>query len=121
MGLKRQAKRTFVGIVGGIVLIAGIIMIPYPGPGWLVVFAGLGILATEFVWAHHVLQFARKKYDAWAAWVARQNKFIKSLIWLGTAAVVVVTIWLLNGYGIINDVLGLGWEWVDSPLPIFNN
>ncbi|HVE95418.1 MAG TPA: PGPGW domain-containing protein [Pseudonocardiaceae bacterium] len=25
-------------------------MIPYPGPGWLVVFAGLIILGTEFAW-----------------------------------------------------------------------
>ena len=40
------AYRIGVGAIGGIVLIAGVIMIPYPGPGWLVVFAGLAILAA---------------------------------------------------------------------------
>ena len=119
MKLKKQAKRVGIAVIGGIVLLAGIVMIPYPGPGWLVVFAGLGILSTEFEWAQDVLHFARKKYDAWADWVKRQNAVVKSLIWLMTALVVVVTIWLLNGYGLINQVLGLGWDWVKSPLPIF--
>lgn len=114
--MKRQAKKVGIGLVGGIVLLVGIILIPYPGPGWLVVFAGLGILSTEFDWARRVLAYARHKYDAWSAWVSRQNIAIKSLIWLLTAAVVVVTIWLLNGYGLINQVLGLGWDWVKSPL-----
>lgn len=117
--MKRQAKRTLIGIVGGVVLVAGIIMIPYPGPGWLVVFAGLGILSTEFEWAQRVLHFAKGKYDAWQDWLARQHPAVKALFRLLTAAVVVVTIWLLNGYGLINRVLGLGWDWVNSPLSIF--
>jgi uncharacterized protein (TIGR02611 family) len=114
--MKKQARRIGIGLAGGIVLIAGIIMIPYPGPGWLVVFAGLGILSTEFDWAQRVLDYARGKYDAWSHWVAKQNVFIKSLIWLMTALIVVVTIWLLNGYGIINDVLNWEFDWADSPL-----
>lgn len=117
--MKKQAKKIFIGIVGGIVLLAGIIMIPYPGPGWLVVFAGLGILSTEFEWAQRLLHYARGKYDAWAEWVKHQNAGVKAAIWLATAAIVVVTIWLLNGYGLINGWLGLGWDWVRSPLPIF--
>ena len=118
--MKKQAKKTFIGIVGGIVLVAGIIMIPYPGPGWLTVFAGLAILSTEFEWAQRLLHFARGKYDAWEAWVKRQDAWVRAVFWLLTALVVVVTIWLLNGYGIINSLLGLGWDWVKSPLPIFN-
>lgn len=114
-------KRTAVGFVGGIVLIAGVIMIPYPGPGWLVVFAGLGILSTEYTWAQKVLLYARGKYDAWQAWIAKQNAVLKAVFWLLTAVVVVVTIWLLNGYGLINHLLGLGWDWVDSPLPLFHH
>lgn len=117
--MKKQAKKVFIGIVGGVVLLAGIIMIPYPGPGWLVVFAGLGIMSTEFEWAQRVLHFARKKYDAWTDWVKRQNRVFKTSIWLATAAIVVITIWLLNGYGLINSWLNLGWDWVTSPLPIF--
>ena len=59
--MKKQAKKVFIGIVGGIVLLAGIVMIPYPGPGWVVVFAGLGILSTEFEWAQRVLHYANGK------------------------------------------------------------
>lgn len=115
MNLKRGAKKFFVGLVGGIVLLAGIIMVPYPGPGWLVVFAGLGILSTEFAWAQRILHYAREKYDAWTEWVKRQSMLVRSLILLFTALVVVVTIWLLNGYGIIDNILNLNQQWLHSP------
>lgn len=118
--MRKQAKKTAVTVVGFIVLIAGIIMIPYPGPGWLVVFAALGILSTEYVWAKRMLQFARGKYDAWQSWLARQNRAVKMLFWVLTALVVIVTIWLLNGYGLLNHLLHLGWDWADSPLSIFH-
>jgi uncharacterized protein (TIGR02611 family) len=113
--VKRQLRRGLIGFIGGIVVVVGIIMIPYPGPGWLVVFAGLSILATEFAWAQRVLDFAKSKYDAWVAWVSRQNLFMKALIWLFTTVVVVVTIWLLNGYGVIADILNIDWHWLQSP------
>lgn len=118
--MKKQLKKTGVGIVGGIVLVAGVIMIPYPGPGWLVVFAGLGILSTEFVWAQKTLGFAKAKYDGWQSWLSRQSTIVKTLVWLLTVLVVVATIWLLDGYGLINQWLGLGWDWVESPLPVFH-
>ena len=35
-------------IVGLTVLVFGIVLVPLPGPGWAIVFAGLGILATQF-------------------------------------------------------------------------
>ncbi len=118
--MRRKMKKTFVTIVGTFVLIAGVIMIPYPGPGWLVVFAGLGILSTEYVWAKRLLGFAKGKYDAWSNWVARQNKFVKLSIGLVTVAVVVATLWLLNAYGLINDFFNWEFDWVRSPLPIFH-
>ncbi len=118
--MKKRAKKIGVAIVGWPVLIVGLIMIPYPGPGWVTVFLGLGILSTEFDWAKRLLQYAKGKYDAWEAWVKQQNKSVKVALWLFTALIVVVTLWLLNGYGIMNDVLGLGWDWVRSPLSLFN-
>ena len=53
--------RTAVGVVGGLVTIAGLIMVPAPGPGWLVVFFGLLILASEFEFAQ---QLARLRQAA---------------------------------------------------------
>lgn len=116
---KQHTKRVGIGILGGIVLVVGIIAIPYPGPGWLIVFAGLGILSTEFDWAKRLLDYARGKYDAWQDWLSAQATWVKVVFWLATFLVVVTTIWLLNGYGIIDAVLHLGLPWVHSPLPIF--
>ncbi|WP_406492700.1 TIGR02611 family protein [Streptomyces sp. NBC_00846] len=48
-------------VVGLAVVIAGIIMLPLPGPGWLVIFGGMAIWATEFVWAQLVLRWTRRK------------------------------------------------------------
>lgn len=39
---------------GVVVLIAGILAIPFPGPGWAIVFVGLGMLALEFTWAERL-------------------------------------------------------------------
>jgi uncharacterized protein (TIGR02611 family) len=42
--------------VGGFVLLAaGVVMLVLPGPGWVTIFAGLALLATEFEWAQRLL------------------------------------------------------------------
>lgn len=48
-------------VVGLAVVAAGIVMLPLPGPGWLVIFGGMAIWATEFVWAQLVLRWTRRK------------------------------------------------------------
>ena len=113
----RSAYRITVGVVGTIVVIVGIIAIPYPGPGWLIVFAGLGILATEFTWARRTLTYARAKYDAWTAWLGRQSLFVKLLVLAATAAVVVAMLYLLGAFYLFAGWLGLeSWTWLQSPL-----
>ena len=43
-------------VVGGFgLLVAGIAMLALPGPGWIAIFAGLTLLATEFDWAQRLL------------------------------------------------------------------
>lgn len=111
----RQIKKASIGIVGIVVLLIGIVAIPYPGPGWLIVFAGLAILATEFDWARRLLDRARGKYDAWTEWLKRQPMHIKASFAVLTTALVVATLWLMNGYGIMNDAFNLGWDWARSP------
>jgi len=51
-----HAKRVIRITAGIVIVITGLIMsIPgVPGPGLLVVFAGLSILAIDFVWAHRL-------------------------------------------------------------------
>jgi len=52
-------KRILVGFIGGLVTLVGVVALVTPGPGWLIVFTGLGILATEFAWAARVLTSAK--------------------------------------------------------------
>lgn len=54
-------KRIFIAITGSTVLLIGIVMIFLPGPSILVIPAGLGILATEFVWAKVLLNKMKEK------------------------------------------------------------
>lgn len=108
--------RVLVGIVGWAVLLAGVVMVPYPGPGWLVVFIGLSILATEFVWAARLHDYAHGKYDLWQLWYGRQPIYIKAIFWCLTFATAAITVWFLNGYGMINDWFHLNLNWLRSPL-----
>lgn len=49
-------------IVGGFtLLLIGIVMLVTPGPGWLVIFLGLGLLAAEFVWARRLMDRMKKE------------------------------------------------------------
>ena len=47
----KVAKRIVIGVVGGTVLLVGIVMIILPGPAFVVIPVGLGILSLEFAWA----------------------------------------------------------------------
>ncbi|MGB2629192.1 MAG: PGPGW domain-containing protein [Candidatus Acidiferrum sp.] len=50
-----QVRRVF-RIVGGFtLLVIGVIMFVTPGPGWVVIFLGLTLLAAEFVWAQRLM------------------------------------------------------------------
>ncbi len=59
--IKKSGKRVAVTIAGFAVILAGIAMLVLPGPGWVAIFLGLGILATEYVWAERLLKKAKEK------------------------------------------------------------
>ncbi len=54
-------RRVVVFVIGITVLGLGIAMLVLPGPGWVTIFAGLALLATEFAWAKWTLAFAQKR------------------------------------------------------------
>jgi uncharacterized protein (TIGR02611 family) len=49
-----KVRKPLIFVLGFTVVITGIILLPLPGPGWLVIFAGFAILATEFEFAERV-------------------------------------------------------------------
>lgn len=111
----RHTKRVVIGILGGMIVLIGVVLIPYPGPGWLVVFSGLALLATEFHFARRLLNTLRAKYDHFSAKFRQQTGAIKAGALLMTGLVVVGTVWLVNGFGIAGSILQLHIDWLTSP------
>jgi len=56
----RSSKRVGVTLLGAVLVLAGLAMFVLPGPGILVVIAGLAVLATEYVWAAVMLERAKR-------------------------------------------------------------
>lgn len=108
--------RIVVGVVGLAVLVVGILAIPYPGPGWAIVFVGLAILATEFEWARRALAWTRRRYDRVMDWFKAQGLWVQALGFVLTAAVVVGTLWLLGALSWTAGLFGIEWPWLKSPI-----
>ncbi len=86
--------RLGVGLLGGLIVVVGLVLVPLPGPGWVIVFIGLAVLATEFTWAARLEKFARKHVAAWTKWVMAQPIYVRGLVGLATAALVVGFFWV---------------------------
>ncbi|MEV0820050.1 TIGR02611 family protein [Nonomuraea rubra] len=82
-----------VGVIGALMVVGGLIMVPFPGPGWLVVFAGLAVLATEFHWAHKVLEFGKQTLHAWTEWYKRQGWTVRIIVLVVTVAAAAVIVY----------------------------
>jgi uncharacterized protein (TIGR02611 family) len=118
---RRRAEfvyRIVVGVVGLAVFGVGILAIPYPGPGWAIVFIGLGILATEFDWARRLLAYAKERYDKVMDWFHRQHAVVQILGGVLTALIVAVTLWLLGALDWTAEVVGFERDWLNSPIGI---
>ena len=76
------AYRVGVAVIGFAIIVTGLALIPLPGPGWLIVFAGLAVLSTEFAWAERLLHYARSKVAGWTDWVIHQPLAVRALIGL---------------------------------------
>ena len=93
-----QIWRAGVALGGLIVVLVGIVLLAVPGPGWLVIFLGLGIWATEFGWAKSLLGFVRRTVGTWTAWLRRQPRWLSALvgaIGLITLGALAVGAWLI--------------------------
>lgn len=95
-----QVWRGAVAVVGLIVIIVGIVLLAAPGPGWLVIFLGLGVWATEFAWAQSLLRRTRRTVSRWTAWLGRQPRWLSALmgaVGLIALAAAAAGAWLLVG------------------------
>jgi hypothetical protein len=66
----RFDPRTFLSIGGGILVVTGgLFAVPGPGPGWVITFVGLGLIAGEFRPVAHFMDRAEVNLRALARWV----------------------------------------------------
>ena len=72
----RVAYKVGVALAGVVVIAVGLVLVPLPGPGWLIVFVGVAVLGTEFPAAHRVTQAVRRLAHRlrlrWRAWRANR-------------------------------------------------
>ena len=64
-----KVRRILIALAGGTVLALGVTLVVLPGPAFLVIPAGLAILAAEFAWAERWLRGAKQ-------FVSRKARFI---------------------------------------------
>ena len=63
--LKRsKAYRVAFMVLAFVVVLGGLALVPLPGPGWAIVFVGLGMLALEFDWAERLMEKALNRIEA---------------------------------------------------------
>ncbi|MEO5983291.1 MAG: TIGR02611 family protein [Pedococcus sp.] len=84
-----------VGVIGVLVVVVGIVLLPAPGPGWVIIFLGIGILASEFEKAQRLLDWAKDTVGAWNDWQKTQPLWVRGLLGLGTLLLVLLIFWAL--------------------------
>lgn len=57
--------KIIVGIIGGVLIAAGILLLVLPGPGLLLIALGILVLASEFEWA-------KKLYERFKSWLKKK-------------------------------------------------
>ncbi|HZD97502.1 MAG TPA: TIGR02611 family protein [Micromonosporaceae bacterium] len=84
----RLAVRVIIAVLGLLIIAVGIVLLPLPGPGWVIIFGGLAIWSLEFTWAARLRHFAMREVSKWTAWVGRQPWWLRVLV--GLALLIVV-------------------------------
>ena len=69
----RLLHKVVVTVLGGVLVLAGLVMLVTPGPGWVFIFLGLGVWGTEFEWAHRLnARVKRAALRVWRWWANRR-------------------------------------------------
>lgn len=88
-----RVYRIAVGLVGLLIVGVGIVAVPAPGPGWLIVFVGVSVWASEFEWAQRLLRWGKGVLSVWTHWIQRSPWWVKAGVSLATAALVALIFW----------------------------
>jgi hypothetical protein len=93
-------KKLAVNVVGWLLVVAGIVLIAIPGPGLLLLLAGLVVLANEYTWVQRFVEPVRRQ-----AFHAAEESVSA---WWRIVVTALGGVWLVG--------LGVLW-WVDPQVP----
>lgn len=110
----RVTLKVTVAAVGTLIIALGIALIPLPGPGWLIVLAGLAVLAIEFVWAKHLLRFTKVHLRRWTRWIGRQGWPLRIVIGAAGMLFVGAVVWLSVRMSFGVDLVSQVWAFLLS-------
>lgn len=92
--------RIFLGLT---IVLLGILTLPLPGPGWLIIIGGLSVLAKDFIWAARVISFIRRSIPG----LPDEDEGIPCHVWVlvivSTIAISAFSVWwcLYGGQAIV--------------------
>ena len=109
VGNHPTVKTAAVAVLGGLLTLAGIAMLALPGPGFVLVAAGLAVLATRFSWAKKPLDYAKDKAKEGVKEVGRSP-------WRAAGAVLGALVLLALG---VLDLLGVDLPLVNAFTAVF--
>jgi len=66
-----SVRKTIIFTIGWIVVLIGIVDLPLPGPGWVIIFLGFTILATEFAHAKRTQDWLVARLKQVVAWAQK--------------------------------------------------
>lgn len=110
----RVALKVIFGVVGALLIVTGLILVPLPGPGWLIVIAGLAVLAVEFAWARHLLLFTRRQLRRWTQWMLRRGWPVRLAAGAAGIVLVAAVVWSSVRISLGIDLVAVGWHYVSS-------
>jgi uncharacterized protein (TIGR02611 family) len=108
----RLALKIGIAVLGAFVIALGIVLIPFPGPGWAIVILGLAIWALEFAWAKALLNFTRRYVQAWTRWIAARPLPARALFGVLGLLFVAAIVWASVKLSFGVDLVAEGRDWL---------
>jgi uncharacterized protein (TIGR02611 family) len=109
--------KVVVTVVGGLVMLAGLVMLFTPGQGILAIVLGLAILATEYAWAERWLRTAKEKAAEAKRRAEAMDPAVRRRRLLLAGVALLVAVGAVVAYLVTYDwptVAVDGWDWLQS-------
>lgn len=121
MRLNPHWNRTYragVGAVGTLMILCGALLVPLPTPGfgWILIFLGLAVLSSEFVWAQRLSHWVRRGYDWVRHHYNRLSLPAKIIAIVVLVVLILVFLWLFGIVGTAASWVGVDQDWLRGPI-----